>query len=616
MAKKKGQASRFFAGALLVLLIVGLAGFGATNFGGRVTSVGKVGDTRIDVDRYARALTEELRALQAQTGQSISLSQAQQFGVDRLVLQRLVAAAALENETRRIGLSVGDKEVQRQLLSSPAFQGLDGKFDREGYEFALDRAGLSPAEYESSLRSESAANILQAAISNGIAVPDTYARVILDYIGERRNFSWTELDETALPTPLPEPTEEELRAWFEAHPDSFMLPPMKRLTYAWLSPEDVIDEITVDDAELQALYDERSDEYNSPERRLVERLVFGSAEEAQAAVEAMNAGEKTFEDIVAERGLALGDIDLGDVTRDSLGSAGDAVFAVPQPGIVGPVETDLGPALFRVNAILAARSTPFEEVRDTLRDEFAADAARRAVVDRIGELEDLLAGGATLEELSDEAGMRLGQLDWVDGQTEGGIAAYEEFIQAARAVTSEDFPEILELNDGGIFALRLDEEIPARPDSFENAREKVEREWRGNALAERLRTEADEIMKKLDGGASLSSLGLPVTVETQLTRNAFIEGAPAGMLEKVFALETGEAVVVEGDGTVVIAQLNDILPPDPEDPDLVATEKAIRDEIRQGLGQDALALFTRAVEQEAGISLDQAAINAVHAQFP
>ena len=616
MANKKGQASRFFAGALLVLLIVGLAGFGATNFGGRVTSIGKVGDTDIDVDRYARALNEELRVLRAQTGQNITLAQAQQFGVDRLVLQRLVAGAALENEARRIGLSVGDAEVQRQLLTTQAFRGLDGKFDRMGYEFALKQAGLTPAEYENALRSDAATNILQAAIINGIEVPETYIRVILGYVGERRSFSRIELDETTLDSPLPEPTEEDLRSWFESHPDDFTLPPMKRLTYVWLSPDDMVDEIEVDEEALRALYDERADEYNSPERRLVERLVFGDASEAQAAIEAINAGEKTFEDIVAERGLSLSDIDLGDVTRDELGDAADAVFSLSRPGVVGPIETDLGPALFRVNAIIEARSTPFEDVRDTLREEFAADAARRAVLDRIGELEDLLAGGATLEDLSDEAGLRLGQLEWVDGQTEDEIAAYDSFAQAARAVTQEDFPEILELEDGGIFALRLDESVPERPDTFENARPEIERSWKANALSERLAEDAAALTRKLKDGADLSSLGLPVTVATNLTRNAFVEGAPDGLMEKVFELEPGETAVVNGSGALTIVQLKDIQPPDKDDPDLAAVENAIRDEIRQGLGQDALTMFTRDIEQDAGIALNQAAINAVHAQFP
>ncbi len=616
MARRKGQVSRFFAGALLVLLIVGLAGFGATNFGSRVSSIGRVGKVEIEASRYARALNQELRALEAQTGRNIPLAQAREFGIDLLVLRRLVTAAALEDEARRIGLSVGDGEVQRQILETRAFRGLDGSFDRAAYEFALDRIGLSPAEYERGLRAETASGLLQAAVGRGFAVPETFIRVIIDHVGERRSFARIVLDAGALEGPLPEPTEEDLRAWFDSRGEDFMLPPMKRLTYVWLTPEELIDEIAPDEAALRALYDSRAAQYNRPERRLVERLIFTTAEEAQAARAAIDSGEASFEEIVAGRGLSLSDIDLGDVTREELGDAAEAVFSLPEPGIVGPLETELGPALFRINAVLAPQETPFEEVRDALRRELAADAARRQLLERIPELEDLLAGGATLEELAAETGMRLGRIDWVDGQTETGIAAHAAFAEAARATEAGDYPEILELDDGGIFALRLDEALPARPDSFENARDRVARAWREEARDRRLRAEGEALLARLEPGRPLSSLGLPVTVETRRLRTAFIEDAPPGMMERVFTLAPGESALIAGPGRVALVQLNEILPPDRSDPDLRAAEAALRAEVRQGLGQDALNAFAAALEQDAGITLDQGAINAVHAQFP
>ncbi len=616
MARKKGQLSRFLAGGLLLLLIVGLSGLGARNFGGQIRSIGKVGDTEIGIDDYSRALNEELRALQAQTGQPMTLSQARQFGVDQAVLQRLISTAALENEAATVGISLGDAQIQQQVLANAAFRGSSGAFDRDSYEFTLQQSGLTPGEYEERLRTEAASTIIQSAVISGIAVPPTYARVMLDYIGQRRSFSYVSFDETTLDEPIPAPTDTQLQEYFTAHPDEFMLPPMRRITYAWLSPEMVLDQVQVDEDSIRALYEERSDQYNTPEKRLVERLVFATEEDAKAAADALARGEKTFEDLVAERGLSLDDVDMGDVSADDLGDAADAVFGLDGPGIAGPVDTELGPALFRVNAVLDARSTPYEEVRDALRDEIAADRARRLVADMTSELDDLLAGGATLEELGAETQMKLGKLDWVDGQTEGGIAAYDDFAKAARTVSPDDYPQLTELNDGGVFALRLDEEVPERPDTFENARDRVAKAWRRNELEKRLQAQADQALAQLAVGNTLSSLGYPVSVRTRLTRTAFIEGAPAELMTEVFQMKPGDVITVKGDGKVLVVQLNEILPPDPQDPDLAAIETAITDDMKQGLGQDALAAFVRASELSAGITLNQAAINAVHAQFP
>ena len=69
MARKVG--SKIFVWILLSMIIVGLIGFGSTNLGGTVRSIGTVGDKDLSINTYARALQNELRSLEAQTGQPI-----------------------------------------------------------------------------------------------------------------------------------------------------------------------------------------------------------------------------------------------------------------------------------------------------------------------------------------------------------------------------------------------------------------------------------------------------------------------------------------------------------------------------------------------------------------
>src|SRR5690606_36501056 len=134
---------------------------------------------------------------------------------------------------------------------------------------------------------------------------------------------------------------------------------------------------------------------------------------AQSAMDRVSAGEISFDDLVVERGLALEDADMGDVSEAQLGAAGAAVFALEEPGqVVGPLPSNVGPSLFRMNAILNAQEVPFEEARDELRAELASDTARRAIVDQLENFDDLLAGGATLEEMAAETPMELGTIAW------------------------------------------------------------------------------------------------------------------------------------------------------------------------------------------------------------
>ena len=87
----------------------------------------------------------------------------------------------------------------------------------------------------------------------------------------------------------------------------------------------------------------------------------------------------SFEQEANLRGLELTDIDLGEVAQGDLGAAGAAVFALDQPGVVGPFMTDLGPALLSMNAILDPVDIPYEQAVPDLRAEAAADRARRVI---------------------------------------------------------------------------------------------------------------------------------------------------------------------------------------------------------------------------------------------
>lgn len=613
-AGKSGQTSRFFVWILMGLLILGLVGFGATNFSGSRQTLASVGTAEVNANSYARALNQEIQAFEQNINTQISVQQALEIGLDRNVLARLISNAALQHEAGRIGISTGDEELAQQVRQRPEFAGIDGNFDQDTYSFLLERSGLSANEFEESLRKDVSISIMQAALGAGVATPQTYETVLTRYIGERRTFSWAEVTPQDLAEPVAEPTEADLKSFYDAEPDAFLLPEIRKITYAWLTPEAVLADITVDEADLRAAYDERKDEFEQPERRLVERLVFADEASASKALADVTAGTIGFEELVKQRGLALEDIDMGDVTKADLGPAGEAIFALAEPGLVGPLNTTLGPALFRVNAILAASSTPFADVEEELRVEISGDRARRVVGDRITEFDDLLAGGATVEELAEEGGMTLGTLEWHEGMQEG-IAAYESFAAQAAKTTTDDFPEVIELEDGGVFALRVDQIEPAAPEPFESAKDRVRTAWTAAETQKMLEAKANAMKAGLDKGERLSALGLPTSVETDAPRTVFLDNAPGSLVDEVFKLKSGESVVVSADGQVLLAQLDALQEASPGDADVAPLVDALSERATQSMARDILDAYARSIEDEAGISVDEQMRAAIHTQL-
>ncbi|MGR3453179.1 peptidyl-prolyl cis-trans isomerase [Pseudooceanicola sp.] len=612
--KAKKTASQTAVWVILALLILGLGGFGVTNFSGSVQNIGSVGDKDIPVDSYARALQEELRAIEAQTGQSLSFDQAQQLGLVDATLSQLITARAFDHETDVLGISVGDEILAEQIRDIPAFQGMNGEFDREAYRFALDRAGLNETRFEERLREETARTILQAAVASGRSVPDTYADTLLDYLGERRAITWARLDEGDLAAPIPDPSEEDLQAFYEENIDRYMIPERKTITYAWLTPDMLLDSVEVDQARLDEAYDDRRAEFERPERRLVERLVFSDDAAAQAAKERLDAGETDFDTLVEDRGLALSDVDMGDVTRSQLGAAGEEVFAAESGAVVGPLSTDLGPALFRINGIFPAQTTDREDAYEMIRQEIAAAQARRAVEAQMEPVEDLLAGGATLEELASETEMEIGTIDWYEGLQED-IAAYDGFDAAAAQLAEGDYPELTQLEDGGIFAMRLEGTRPAEPAPLDEVRNRVRSSWETQQTVAVLRARAENYRDQLTETATFESLGLETQVEEGVTRNGNVLGTGGDFVQRVFEMEPGEIIVTDGFGAVQIVRLDEVLPPDEDDAATAQLREGLRDSVAQNVGQDLYNAFAADIRNRAGVRIDQTAINAVHANF-
>ncbi|MCV6584596.1 MAG: peptidyl-prolyl cis-trans isomerase, partial [Marinibacterium sp.] len=513
-----------------------------------------------------------------------------------------------------LGLSVGDDVLQREILANPAFRGFDGNFSRDNYRLALDNAGLSEAEYEAGLRRDTTRALLQGAVLGGVDMPARAVDTVMEFIGARRSFTWVALTPGDLAEPIPAPTDADIRAFYDDNPDLFTLPETKDITYALLSPAMILDTVEVDEAALRTRYEELSDEFNQPERRLVERLVFEDEDAASRAKAQLEVGGTSFDLLVADRDLTLDDIDLGDVTIEDLGDAGEAILAGDINDVLGPLPSEFGPALFRINGILSARSTSFEEAEPALRDELAADRARRVIEAQAQDMDDLLAGGATLEELAEETEMELGQIGW-SVESADGVAAYDGFRSAASAATPEDFPAIDYLEDGSIFALRVDDVLPPRPEPFADAQTRAAEGARLQAQQAALEAAAAGIITDLAATGDFTAAGLVPNTEAALTRTAFIEGTPTDFMAQVFDMAPGDLQVVSGDGIVTIVRLDDTLAP-ADTPEAELLRNALAQDLNQSLAQDMFDAYAVDTQLRAGPQIDQQAINAVQANFP
>ncbi|UWQ16229.1 SurA N-terminal domain-containing protein [Jannaschia sp. M317] len=614
--KKKTKASNVIVWAVLGLLILALGGFGVGQFGGSLSSVASVGDREITVQDYATAIQGEQRRLQQQTGQALTLQQMQVFGLDRAVMERLLATAALEEEAETMGLSVGDAEVAERIRNNPAFGGIAGGFDREGYTFALRNAGLNEARFERQVRDEAARELLQVAVAGGVQVPDTYSATIASWLAETRDATFAIVSVADLDGGALAPSPEEVQAFYDANQALFQTPEIRNITYAWITPTDLADAVEVDEDRILARYEELASEFRQPARVLAERLNFRDQATAEAALTSIAAGETDFDTLVEDRGLTLDDVDQGEIAAADVDEAvASALFALEEPGIAGPVATDLGPALYRVNAILDATETPLEDVRDDILAELARDAATRRIDAARDDIDDLLAGGATLEEIAAETDMILGTIAFSD-QSEQPIAGYDAFRAVAATVAEGDFPELESLSDGGLFALRLDGIDPPATPPLARIRAAVEQAWQEDTTARRLSEAADALAARIEAGETFAEAGLTAETVTGIARDGRVEGISADLLSRLFEAEAGRVLAAPGNANrAYVLRLDAVNAADPEAPDTAELLTAIETQLRGDLTSDLFDAYGQAVRADIGFEVDQQAVQAVQSQL-
>jgi len=611
--KKKGGRS-LVVWVLVAMLIAGLSGFGVENFGGATAKIGRVGEIEIEANDYAREMQGQINTLTRQFGAPVSMADARSFGVDRQVLAGLVNRAALDNEAARLGLSVGDATVAAELGKISAFQGISGTFDREAYAMTLQQNGTNEAAFEANLRRDVARALLTGAVAGGVVSPAPLTDTLVAYAGEKRGFSLLVLDDTALDAPLAAPTLAEVQAHYDANIATYTRPEAKRVEYAALLPETLAANMEVPEDEVQKAYDARLSEFMIPEKRLVERLVYPDEAAALAAKARLDQGT-SFDDLVAERGLTLEDVDLGDVTREELEGAADAVFALTEPGTVGPLPSALGPALYRMNAILAAQETTLDAARPELLQILQTEAAARAIADKVEAIDDALAGGATLQDLSTEFGMTLASTDYAAGAEDNdAITGYTAFRSAADALAEGDFPEAILLEDGGLVAMQLVEILPPSPVPLDKITDKVTEATRAEALARALAAKAAAAKTAVEAGATLESQG-NVTAVAPTDRQATLDVGPAVVLETAFQMQPGEIRVIEAGSFVALLRLDSITAAEVTSEEGQEMQDSIRQNLDRSIAEDMAALFTATVGQQAGIALDQAVIDAVNTQL-
>ena len=617
----RNAAKSWIAKLLLVMLVLSFAVWGISGqiFGGLGSNVLTAGDTRVSILEYRLAYDRQLSLLSQQFGVPVTREQAKQFGVDDRVLSQLAAGAVLDEQAREMRLGLSRDRLAAMTAEDPAFQGADGRFDRNQFDFVLRQIGMRPEDYLKNREQAAVRQQIIEAVSDGMTAPDAFLRAVSLYQGEDRTADYIVLPRS-LVEPIEDPAQDVLEAYFEENKASYAAPEYRRISYVKLEPADIADPAAIQAEEVQRYYEDNAARFTSPEQRKIEQLVFADAEAAQAALDKIRGGA-TFEEIVTEEGKTISDVVLGTFNKDDVAdpAIAEAAFALAEGEVSDVVDGAFGSLLVRVPEIQPAKVQPLSEVEQQIRDDIALGEATRILDDVYVGYEDARAAGETMAEAAARNRLEVVTVEAVDrsGRNPEGtiltdLPESNDLLQEAFA--SEIGVENPPLNTGssGYLFYEVDDVTEARDRTLDEVRDQVVANWKENEVATRLAARAEEVEKQVADGKPLTEVAEELELEVQVRRglkrdanDAELGDAGVAAVFSVARGETGLAPAQDGDAQVVF-RVTDVLVPADAGPDALPADA--RDRFASAISDDLLDQLVARLQNEYPVTIDRGAV--------
>ena len=615
------QTGSWVVKILLGLLILSFAIWGINDIflGERDPAVAEVGGVKITSSQLNREFRRELARVSPMFGGRLDREQAKQLGLLDGALDELINRILFSLGTRDLGVAVSEELVRRTIRGNPAFHDDRGQFDRRLFANVLFQNNFTEDVYISMIKADLARSHLTSAVASLSQVPQKSVETIYRYRHERRIAEHV-LVPTSSVTGVGVPDQAAIDKFYKAHSARYMAPEYRSVTYVSLDPDILAADIRVSDDQLREAYEARRDEFTAREQRKVDQIVLTDEATARRAYGFLLDG-RNFSSIVKE----LGDdktnlISLGWVERsDLLPEIADPTFALKDGEVTDPVKSLLGWHILRVTASKTTRVRTFEEVRETLRKDIARDLAIDGISDFANGLEDALAGGARLEEAADKLNLKAAKIKSIDGQgrtAEGkpvdGLARDGAFLKVVFATFQGEESPLSETEGGVYMILRVDAITRPKPKPIESVRQEIITAWQAEQRAKKAKERAEAILKRVTAGEKLSAIAskekltFKITPPFDRTGQDAKLGAMRVLVSKLFASKTGETVIGEASGGVIVARLTEIKPAQPS-----ADKKAVdatRDSLRQGIASDLLEQFTGALRQRYSVDIKRKTI--------
>lgn len=612
----RNHAQGWLAKVILGLIAVTFALFGVDSYmkgnknGNMIAQVGDVGVSR---DELAREIQGQSDRMRESLGPSFDPAVTETADFRKQVLDSLIERKALLQDAQKLKFIAPDAYVASVLWQIPAFQ-QDGKFSPQRYEAVLRQNNRTPAQFENELRQAFMLETLTSPVSLAAFPSATSMTQIARLVAQQREISWVDVPASAVAAQIKlAPTEVE--KYYSANKQAFTEPEQVRAEYLVLDMASVAAGIAVSDQAVTDYYASHAAQFGQPEQRSASHILIAVDKNADAATRAkakakaselyqtLQKSPERFAELARTQsqdpGSAAQDGHLGSFGRGMMVKPfDDAVFSMKPNEIRGPVESDFGYHIIRLDGIQAARTAPLASVRAAVVDAVRKQQAQKAFAGLADNFGNLVYENATsLQPAATATKLTVQQSGWMTAKQAPPPFNHPGLLAAlfsAESLKSKQNTEAIEVQPGVLVAARVLEHRPARVRPLAEVLPGIEAKLRAEQSARLLAKQGEATIQSLATGK-----------ETGMNWSAFqvVGRQPSALLDAaaakaVFRVATDKLPAYTGairaDGSYRIIRVSRVLDAPALDPRLVSSIEAGVMQAQQRADMQAMLALVKA----------------------
>lgn len=612
--------------ALFLLLIVAsfamadISGVLSGSFGGpksgELAEVGGEGITDREMDEaMQRRLTEVRRVNPEATYADIA------GDFDR-ILQALIDEKALQAFAREHGFNLSKRLVDAEIASIPAARDLSGKFSEQAYAQFLAQQRLSDAEIRQLISAGMLQQMLVAPVAVNARAPVGAARPYAAMLLERREGEVAFVPVAAFRSGL-KPTPAQVQQYYAANQARYTVPQQRVLRIARIGP-DQVGNVAASDAEIAAYYRQNQAQYADKESRTISQALVQDQAAAQAIATKVRGGQALSEAAGANAAVST----LQSQSREQYaGVAGEqaaaAVFGAADGAVVGPVRSQFGWLVARIEGVERQGGQSLNQARDEIAAAVTSNKRKEALTDLITRIEDELANGASFSEALKGTNVETIETPLI---TASGRSRDRPDFQLSPVLAPAlgigfelaegDEPAVETLpEDAGYLLVAPARIVPAAPAPLAEIREQVAEDWVTAQATARAKAAAEAITQRaakssLEQAAQAASVDIPAVeaVDARRIQLSQFQGRVPPALGLLFSMGEGKVRMVpgaQGEGFYVV-KVSKIEPGNASSqPSLIAETQQ---QLQEAMGQEYARQFMAAVRAEIGVERNEEAI--------